>query len=382
MKKMLALTSALALYCWFGAKKVSAWSGVTHEDITKKAILLLEKEKKFKPAAFYKDYHTEILKGCTEPDGRGDIDRGTGLHYYSCVNPKGKELPLTNGYYRNRLGKLSKSARTMMEENYTCAVSLYKSGDIKNAMRVLGRAIHFLSDIGCTVHVANMKYSIKPKNVHHALEKHISTTCAKFTAESFDKRLLKYYENDSFEDALHKLAKSSAKFVDIINHLDPRAFDDTAKVVLPNIQQNVTALLLKFYDDCCNNNGNFLQDKKLYSLKNAASGLVLTVSPKCLTLEKPEKELEQKLEICLLNDGNFGLKTEDGRFVSGNCRGYSNPKASGEPALFRAAALGKRQFRITSESDGYTKIMTNTKTGKIAFSDFDPKNPAQVWIIN
>lgn len=41
-------------------------------------------------------------------------------------------------------------------------------------MRVLGRAAHFISDMGCTVHVANMKYQDKANNVHYAFEKHVS----------------------------------------------------------------------------------------------------------------------------------------------------------------------------------------------------------------
>lgn len=96
-----------------------------------KSLALLEKEKKQKQVTFYKDYHSEILKGCTQPDEENDMDKGHGKHYYSCVNPKGKELPETNGYYRNRFGDLAVSARTCLEENYTAAVSLYKSGDIK-----------------------------------------------------------------------------------------------------------------------------------------------------------------------------------------------------------------------------------------------------------
>ena len=72
-------------------------------------------------------------------------------------------------------------------------------------MRVLGRAAHFISDIGCTVHVANMKYQDKANNVHYAFEKHVSTTCTRHTADSFDKRLLKYYGKDNFGEASNRI---------------------------------------------------------------------------------------------------------------------------------------------------------------------------------
>ena len=377
MKKIVTFTSLLALYCLFGAKKVSAWSGVTHEDIVSKALALLEKENKCKTVAFYKEYTAELLKGCTQPDSRGDVDKGSGLHYYSCVNPDGKQLADAGGYYRNRLKKISRSARTLMEENYTGAVSLYKSGDRKNAMRVFGRAVHFLSDMGCTVHVSNMKFSIKPKNIHHAFEKRIATTGSKFSAEKFDKRLLKCYDSNSFETATNKLVRTASKYVDIIKSLDPRDFDHTAEEMLPIIQQNVMALMLKFYNDCQCDNENYILDQKLYSFKNLASGMMITAGEKGISLAKPDKKTEQCFKISLLSNGNFSLKTKDGQFVS---KKFSLT-SSGKPQIFRVSAMGSRQFRVTSDVDGYTKVLACTRQGKLAFTEFEPNNPAQIWVI-
>ena len=93
MKKILTAAVALAVCYRLRPIKAYAWSGTTHEDIVKKSLALLEKEKKQKQVTFYKDYHSEILKGCTQPDEENDMDKGHGKHYYSCVNPKGKELP-------------------------------------------------------------------------------------------------------------------------------------------------------------------------------------------------------------------------------------------------------------------------------------------------
>ncbi len=382
MKKLLALVSVIGLYGCLGAKKTYAWSSATHEDITKKALALLEKEKKQKQITFYKDYTEDILKGCTEPDKKDDMDKGPGMHYYSCVNPKGKELPETNGYYRNRLGKLSGSARTLLEANYTSAVSLYKSGDIHNAMRFLGRAVHFVSDMGCTVHVANMKYIDKPNNVHFAFEKHVNTSCTKYTADSFDKRLIKHYGKDGFGEAATKLVKYAGKFVDTISHLDPRAFDDVAKNTLPVTQQNVTALFLRFFEDCTSDCGNYITDGKAYTFKNEISGLVLTVTPKGLQLDKPDRSLEQKLTVCLTENGTFGLKIADGGYVNASCKDYDYLKIDGQPAQFRAAALGKRRFRIYSGASGFDKVLVNSKGGKLSFADFEPENPTQIWILN
>lgn len=365
-----------------GIKKAYAWSGGTHEDIMKKALSLLENEKKVRPAAFYKDWHKELMEGCVAPDEKGDMDKGAGMHYYSSVNPKGKELPEVKGYFKNRLGDFAPSARTLFEANYTAAVSLYKSGNLSAAMVCLGRAIHFVSDMGCTVHVSNIKYQDKANNIHYAFEKHVNTTCTKHTAQSYDKRLSKYYEKDSLGEAFNKLVKYAGKFVDTISHLDPRAFDDVARNTLPVTQQNVMAVLLKFYDDCTNDKGNYIVDKKQYTLKNEATGLILTVTPKGLSLEKPDKELEQKLQIILRDEGTAGLKIADGGFVNGSCKGYDYLKIDGKPAQFRFTALGKKRFRISLESGGYVKVLANSKGGSIAVTDFEPENPLQVWILN
>ncbi len=381
MKKIIAVLAAAGSYCVFGGKKAEAWFSETHSDITEKAVALLERDNKLKQHGFYKGYINELISGSKEPDNDGDIDKGLGTHYYSCSNSKGRELSDTNGYYKNRLGKFSKSARTMLEENYTCALSLYKSGKTAEAMHTLGRALHFMEDMGCTVHTANMKYQDKPANAHYAYEKHINTLCKQYGADKCDKRLQKAYSG-SFTQGLNKLVKLSSRFCEPISHLDPKAFDDAAKATIPVVQQNAAALLLKFYDDCIGDNGNFLCDQKSYTLRNEASGLVITVSPKGLTLEDPNKELEQKLQFCIYENGTFGLKIGDGGVVSGNCRSYDYLKLGSVPALFRFAGYGKKRFRITAGGTGFEKVLSCTKSGGLAVSEFEPENPAQIWIIN
>ena len=73
MKKILTAAVALAVCYRLRPIKAYAWSGTTHEDIVKKSLALLEKEKKQKQVTFYKDYHSEILKGCTQPDEENDM---------------------------------------------------------------------------------------------------------------------------------------------------------------------------------------------------------------------------------------------------------------------------------------------------------------------
>ena len=130
MKKLIAITSLTALSMILRSKTAHGWFGATHEDFTNKALELIEKDGKIKQFGFFKKYQEIIISGSTEPDKENDVDSGTGLHYYVLGNPKGKDLKDTNTYYNNSLGKFSKSARTYLEENYTCSLLLYKSGKL------------------------------------------------------------------------------------------------------------------------------------------------------------------------------------------------------------------------------------------------------------
>ena len=382
MKKVLAIASAAAVCCKLGTIRCHAWGGVTHRDIMKKAFDLLDKEKKTKVYAFFKDYYKELEEGCTAPDSGEDIDCGAGMHYYSCSKPRGKELKQTKGYYKDRLGRFLPSARTLCEQNYTSAVSLYRAGKKSEGMTCFARAAHFVSDMGCPVHVSNIRCIDRRGNIHYAFEKHAKTTCSVYTAETFDRRLSKLYEKDTFQDALNKLVNFSAKYVKMVRSLDPLQFDDIEQNTLIFTQQNVMALMVRFYNDCTTDNSNFITDGKVCSFKSTYSGLSLTATNKGLALAELNKDLEQKLKVCWNNDGSFSLKTADGNLVAKNLKGYVKPDSEHEPAKVRAICTGKRQFIITVGSKDFKQILNCSSSGKLAITKFDPRKPSFNWVIN
>ena len=381
MKEVLTLAAVVTLFCKYGVRKAHAWSTDVHMDIVTSALELMEKEKKLRPAAFYKDWKDQLLAGAAETDKPGDIDKGPGKHYYASMNAKGKELEDDNGYFKNRLGEYLPSARTLYRANYTAAVSYYKSGNIEKAMVSLGRAIHFVSDMGCTPHVANMKYADKANNVHYAFEKHANNIIGKYRPEKFDKRLIKSWSGEGFENPLNKLAAASNKHAPMVAALDPLAFEGAVKDMAPVTAQNVMALLLRFYDDCRGDAGFMLSDGKRYAFKNEETGLMLTVGAKGLTLEPADKDKEQKLTVILKDGGTVAFKVKDGGFVNSKCSGYDYVKIDGQPALYRLAALGNRRFRITVGSADYERVLENSQAGKLVFSKFVPGNTAQNWIL-
>lgn len=379
MISIIAACAGLAAYKIAKPIKAEAWFSITHEDITRKALKLLEKEGKAKQAQFYAPYHEEILKGCVEPDHEGDIDRGAGMHFYSITTPKGKELKLENGYYRNRLGKFAKSARTLLEENYTSALCLYKSGRISEGMHFLARAVHFIEDLSCTVHVCNVEWVDKPTNLHQAYEHSVNITCSKYTAEGFDKRLLKTYEGDGFEAAANKLCAAAARFLDKISGFDPLGFAYTAEHTLKLSQQNVMALLLKFWGDANSEGANYIADGRRYSVRNEAAGALITVQDGSIFPAAPDKDKTQRFTAFIGDYGTFAFGTEDGSFIGPGCRGMV--KDAEKAGRFRLAAMGSRRFRIMTGGKNFPEALGMSRSGKLTVSGFDPGDKRQIWVI-
>ena len=381
MKEIIAACAALTALKLIKPIKAEAWCGVTHRHITAYALELLKKEGKEKQYEFFKPYEEQLEAGCTKPDRGGDVDHGAGMHYYSFCNKRGIELPATAGYYRNRRNKFSKSARTMLEENYTSALSLYKSGKPEDAMFVFARAAHFIEDMSCTPHVSNIRCFNRKRNIHNAYEEHINTICKQFNAERLDKRLIKYYENDSFEGAANRLIKASSKFVALIKTLDPIAFRDAAKATIELSQQNVAALMLKFYEDCTTDKDNYIRDGRSVMIKNVVSGMVITEENGKVFLAKPGDSKSSKLTAVIGELGAFSFVTEDGKTINKKFTSAEKTSDSTAGAAFRLAALGKRRYRIMTGASDYAKALTCSVSGRITIERFDPENALQIWAI-
>ncbi len=382
IKNLLAITAAAGVYAAFFSKKAYAWFGNTHRDILEKAFTLLEKQDKQKVYLFFKDYKELLSDSCVEPDQKGDIDRGSGRHYYCAATPKGTEIEDKNGYYKNRLGDYSKSARTMLEENYTAALSLYKSGKTREAMHMFGRAVHFIQDIGCTVHSSGIRYMDTKGNPHNAFESHAQTKCKSVKApDTIDKRVTKAYD-ESIQSAANRLAKQSSKYAADVKRLDPLVFDTICNATLPAAHQYTACLMIRFYNDVNENNGNFLLDSKSYTFKNERTSGYITVVKKGIMLDAPDTAKEQKIQLKIYDDGSFGLKAENGGYVNKKCNGFDYLKKDAVPAGFKVSALGKRRFRITTEASGYEKVLTCNDNGDLRIAKFDPEDRGAVWIIN
>lgn len=120
---------------------------------------------------FYsEDVVDAIINETCRPDDTGDYEKGAGRHYYCGSNSLGMRLKPFCGYYRNGIWMFSKSARTMLEEDYTMALTSWMSGYEHRGAQYLGRAIHMAADITCLPHATRMTYKSRFGKLHEAYE--------------------------------------------------------------------------------------------------------------------------------------------------------------------------------------------------------------------
>ncbi len=115
-------------------------------------------------------YRKFMVDLACRPDNSADYEKGVGWHYYSAVNSFGQRMICSGGYYKNGVHRFHKSARTMMEEDYTMALTFYKAGYAEKGLEHLTRAIHMLADMCCLPHGTGMTYYSPKKKVHQAYE--------------------------------------------------------------------------------------------------------------------------------------------------------------------------------------------------------------------
>lgn len=189
-------------------------------------------------------YMLHVVK---KPDQKGDRENGLGKHYYCAVSAIGADSSPFLGYYKNGLGHFAPSARTMFEEDYTMALTMYKSGYIRQAASYLGRAVHMLSDMCCLPHATGMTYFSPKKGLHQAYER----LAAIIYPDKIDEcgvipQALDVFSNrNSFSKALNTIAEECRNEKVLL-------YSDIKKAVTMRLHEtefSVTALLKRFCED-------------------------------------------------------------------------------------------------------------------------------------
>ena len=240
----------------FKAVKASAWFSPTHSYIFDTAFKIL-KDRDHDAYREFRAVQDDIERGCLIPDFKGDINKGSGAHYYSAVLKNGAKAQQVACYYKNRLGKFSKSARTMCEENITMAAIFKKSDNRKMYGESIGRALHFIMDICCTVHTTNLVSLPFKNNPHNRYEVYAKANMNRLTADdipdldAFEKK----YMNKSIGEMFNCLAETSSKYYCDMTDLSDESLWHALKEMLPICFAATYVLMRKIYKYCENYNG-------------------------------------------------------------------------------------------------------------------------------
>lgn len=188
-----------------------------------------------------------IIDRACAPDRSGDYEKGMGRHYYCGSNASGKKLTSKGGYYKNGIIRFSKSARTMMEEDYTMALTLWRAGFDTPAAEHLGRALHMLEDMSCLPHASRMTYYSSKKMIHQAYEDLAKMMYPDNVSEQeFTESDLRLFDDrECFGDVLNRIVEDEAEE-------PPQLLTDPETCIKNRIysaEKAVIALLYRFFED-------------------------------------------------------------------------------------------------------------------------------------
>lgn len=247
---------------------------------------------------FYLPVVSDLLSTVKIPDEKGDFQNGPGLHYYCAVKPSGKKRNPVNDCYANGRGKY-RSARTMLEESYTMALSMYCAGFVSEGAAMLGRAVHMAADICCPPHCAGMTYASIWKSVHRSYEKLGEAVYPEFMPEFNidDARKLQgiFREHSSFSESLNKIAEGTGAELD-------RICEDVFSEITERLRytENVTAaLLLRFYRDTslsCDEAHYVSAGSEVRLIPDAAK-LSVKIAPEGISLHGVNPSVESEITV-------------------------------------------------------------------------------------
>jgi len=217
-----------------------------HQDILIRALKLLH-ETAPEAEALIRPHLNIMLPYTVRADEHGDRENGAGRHYYSACTSSLKPLSPICGYYKNGKDSFAKSARTMFEEDYTMALTMYKAGYAEHGAIYLARAVHMMSDMCCLPHAAKMTYFSSKKCVHVSYEDLARAMYPEFVPEQHInyEHLRRFAMRSSFSTAINRNTEKICSEAEKLHTAPEKEIISR----LYDTEQAVAALLYRFYRD-------------------------------------------------------------------------------------------------------------------------------------
>lgn len=292
-------------------------------------------------AGFYTEevIETMIDEVCC-PDSSSDYEKGAGRHYYCGSNSFGMKLIPLGGYYRNGIFRFSKSARTMLEEDYTMALTMWRAGYKKTGIEYFARAIHMLADMCCLPHASRMTYMSHMGKVHKAYESLARAMYPDSVPEDTisSEQLHVFDDRNSFGAVLNNIVSSQRGEVKRLLYESEKAITER---LLIN-EKYAAAFMLRFFEDISSE-----PEKANYLVSGMKIRGIFDNEP--LTIDVKEDGIR-----LLRNDTPIDIRIN--RECSGN--------------VFRAAHRHDGEFTFSPVSDEKGRAVAHGSGKLISFSPF------------
>ena len=381
MKKIFKRLCCLSAVSLIAANCLSlnafAWGTTTHRDIVTSAFDLLKEDHRNKVYNFYKNNqqgYINLVKGTQSPDWEESIP---GTHYYVC---NGK----TTGYgeyYKNANCNYSRSARTRFEEHYSTAINQYKNGNVPGSFESLGKAIHYLCDIGCPPHSAGIRYTLVGENKHAEFETFGDRNCKKYMTSSASK-LYKHVLSADFGTILNELGEQTSIYAPAIKEASYFSFDLALKKSIPLSQQYTAAILNRFFVEANNPSTRYAKHNGVYYINITNTDMYLDSYYNTLKVYKKMKNDYQKFILKLNSDGSYRISPiyDKSKALAVNATDtivMKNYSPSDESQKFKIIYCPDGTARIVSAKSKYDYILGKSLTKTITVQDFSPENESQ-----
>ena len=313
-----------------------------HQTILARALMIL---KNIRPETetFFAPMLKIMMQTVIKPDNKGDYENGMGLHYYCASDASGKKYPTRGGYHANGIGSFSRSARTMLEENFTMALAFGYAGFQNRCADHLGRAVHMISDICCLPHATKMTYYSSKRKIHTAYENFAEAYYPEFLPEQNIDSLPDIFSSRSgFEKPVNKISEKISREI-------PEFLSDPIHEICSRLYHTeivVASMLMRFYEDIHSDGRgiNFIK-----------TGLECRINNTPLSLKVTKKGIEF-----------HGVNP----FPSSNINMVKT--------YFNAAHRRDGMYTFSVAGDKSGKVIEISR-GKIALSRFSPTNKNQLF---
>ncbi len=345
------------------AQTVESTSTCVHRQLVLRAMALLEASGRQTVCALLAPWQETLLCYAKMPDQDGDPERGLGRHYYCAWDADSSpERAGRRGYYRNGIGRYAKSARSMLEEDYTTALTLWHGGEQEAAVQFLGRAVHMLSDLCCLPHSTGMTYFSSCRKVHKAYERLAEAMYPDVVEAALPdpEAEASFQRREGFADAIHAETARMQPELSLLQTNPAAAITGR----LQRTEQVLAAFLLRFAADVA------LPPETAHYCENGASLVLRTVQG---MLPFGEQALTVQVTAAGIRlQGRCGLLTVQGRSV--RLCGDSDPDCT----LFRPAHRLDGLFTLSPVCAPDGRVLLACGSG-CRLRRFDPDVDAQLF---